>query len=305
MNILITGGAGFIGRNLARSLQECNHNIIILDNFSNSNKKSFSTFFNKVDNIITADITKKNDLKNLSKNYDLVIHLAAEVDVAKSVLNPLLTKKVNVEGTKNILEFCKESSISNFIAISSASIYGIQDNIPISENNPLKPISPYGESKKEMENEIEQFSKDHNLNAISLRLFNVYGKGQTSAYAGVITKFLDFIKNEKSLTIYGDGSFTRDFISLKDMIYAINCAMQNINGKRGNKYNIGSGKKITIKDLADLMLRISGKHLKVIHQPTKKGDIPHSQADIDLAQKELRFYPKISLEEGLEKLMQA
>jgi len=209
-----------------------------------------------------------------------------------------------VEGTKNLLEFCKESRISNFIAISSAAVYGIQDNNPISEKNALKPISPYGESKKEMENEIEQFSKENNLNAISLRLFNVYGKGQTSAYAGVITKFLDCIKNNKSLTIYGDGSFTRDFISLSDVISAINCAVQNIADKRGNKFNIGSGNKITINDLADLMLKISDKHLEIIHQHPKKGDIPHSHANIDLAQKELRFYPKISLEKGLEKLMQ-
>jgi UDP-glucose 4-epimerase len=303
MNILITGGAGFIGRNLARSLQKSNHNISILDNFSNSDKQSFSTISKNFKEVIIADITNKNDLKNLQKKYDIVIHLAAKIDVAESILNPKSTKKVNVEGTKNLLDFCKESNITRFIAISSAAVYGIQDINPIFEDNPLQPISPYGESKKEMEYEIEKFSKNHSIDAISLRLFNVYGKGQTSAYAGFITNFFECIKNEKPFTIYGGGSFTRDFISLDDVIFAIKCSMENIDDKRGNRYNIGSGNKITIKELANLILKISGKNLKIVHQPPKIGDIPYSHANIDLAQKQLGFVPKIPLEKGLEKLM--
>ena len=206
----------------------------------------------------------------------------------------------------DLLEACKENQITNIIVASSAAVYGDcnDSNVHLSENSKIVPVSPYGESKLEMEINVKEFSKMYQLNAVILRFFNIYGIGQSPEYAGVITKFLQKIKENKSLEIFGDGLQTRDFVSIHDVMDSIFDTIANIEDKRGNIYNIASGKSISINDLAALMISISGNDLKIIHSSLKKGDIRFSLADISLAKKDLGFQPKIDLKDGIRNLME-
>lgn len=305
MKFFITGGAGFIGFHLVRALLHLGKKITIYDNFSNSSKDKISTLIQKEVNLIEGDILDYSKLSESMKDHDIIIHLAAQIDVDESIKNPDYTKKVNVDGTINILNSCKKNKIKNFIAISSAAVYGNSNDLPLKETSYLKPISPYGQSKLDMEKEIKIFSKNNDLNSIILRIFNVFGKGQTDAYAGVITKFCNNIKNNKPLIIFGDGTFSRDFIHVLDVVQAIINASNKIDGKKGKVYNISSETKTSVQELAELILLISGKNLEINHLPSKTGDIPHSLASSELAKKELDFIPKISLKEGLENLIRS
>ena len=188
---------------------------------------------------------------------------------------------------------------------SSAAVYDDckDSKVYLSEDSKRIPISPYGESKLEMEKSVKEFSKMHGLNTVILRFFNIYGIGQSPEYAGVITKFLQKIKENNSLEIYGDGLQTRDFVSISDVIDSFYDTISKIKNKRGSIYNIASGKSISINNLASLMISLAGKDLKIIHSTPKEGDIKFSQADISLAKKELGFFPKIELKDGIKDLI--
>jgi UDP-glucose 4-epimerase len=300
MNIFITGGMGFIGSHLFKYLSKQGNKITIFDNFNNSSNT------NLVDSnikIIEGDILDYSLLSKSLNNIETVIHLAAQISVTDSIKDPDNTMKVNVDGTQNVLDACLENHIKNFIVISTAAVFGNQDEI-LTENSKTDPISHYGKSKLLMEKRIMDFSKNHNLNSIILRFFNLYGPGQSPQYAGVITKFLDNIIENKPLVIYGNGSQTRDFIHIDDAIECINLAIKNINKKTGKIYNIGSGKSTSILELANILLELSGKNLPINFKPEIKGDILHSKTSIALVKKELGFEPKISLQEGLSRLFQ-
>jgi len=293
MNILVTGGAGFIGKYLVKSLLEKCNSVTIFDNFSNSTKESISSLVEMGVKIIEGDITKPLEIINAVKDQEVVIHLAAKISVSESISNPLETYRVNVDGTKNILTACEENNVKKIIVASSAAVYGEgEPNVKSTEEAELNPISPYGQSKVKMESVIKQFESEHLINCIMLRFFNIYGVGQTSEYAGVITKFLERIAHGKSLEIFGDGLQTRDFVAIDDIISSINDGI--LNGKSGT-YNIGNGKSSTIKDLAELMITISGKRLEITYTDSLKGDIRNSQADISLAKKEIKYSPKFDL----------
>ena len=304
MKIFVTGGAGFIGNHLVNYLLKQNYEVTIFDDFSNSSKQKIKVFLGKGAKLVEGKITDSALLENSLNDFDVVIHLAAKIDVQESIKNPELYHKVNVIGTKNLLEACIKKGIKNVVAVSSAAVYGKPNILPLTESSPTSLLSPYGKTKVEMENLFINYAKNHDLNCITLRIFNVYGKGQTDAYAGVITKFMKNIQENQPLVIFGDGSNTRDFISIDDAIQAILKSIENIDGKKGTCYNIATGNHISINELASMMLKISGKNLKVIHDLPKEGDIKHSQTKIDKAQRELNFNPKVKLEEGLKQLLE-
>lgn len=294
MRIFVTGGAGFIGKHLVNSLIEKKHEITIFDNFSNSQKKSLIDFKSKLVNVIEGDITKLTDITNAINGQELVIHLAAKISVPESIKNPTETFQVNVEGTKNILTACEKNQVKKLIVASSAAVYGEgAKKIKLKESSDTNPISPYGESKLKMEKEIRKFDSHHNIDCVILRFFNIYGIGQTFEYAGVVSKFLDNIRHNESLKIYGDGLQIRDFVAIEDVISSIHDAISN--GKSGT-YNIGSGKTTTIKELAELIISFSGKKLEIHHVDHLEGDIRNSHADISLAKKELGYLPEFGLE---------
>ncbi|AJM91245.1 NAD-dependent epimerase/dehydratase family protein [Nitrosopumilus piranensis] len=289
MNILITGGAGFVGRYLAKSFSQ--HKITIFDNFSNSSQNDISNI-----HFIQGDILDYETLLKSSKGTDVMIHLAAKTDVFESVTNPEDTMNVNVNGTINVLKCCKQNKIKKIVFASSAAVYGNCDQLPINEKTITKPTSPYGQSKLQAENEIKKFAKEFGIEYVILRMFNVYGKGQNIQYAGVITKFLENISRDKEILIYGDGKQTRDFISINDIVDAYSCALES---KISGTYNIASGKSTSINELAKTMLDVFNKKLEIKHEKEKEGDIKYSLADVSLAQKEIGFAAKRKLRDEL------
>jgi UDP-glucose 4-epimerase len=291
MKIIITGGAGFIGKHLVNYLLDKGNVITIFDNFSNSEENSMGYFIKNGVKVINGDIRKFEEILKETENQDILIHLAAKISVSESILNPSETFEVNVDGTKNVLEACKRSNIKKVIIASSAAVYGESvPKIKLKENTKTNPISPYGKSKLIMEQEIRK----NNINCIILRFFNIFGIGQTPEYAGVITKFIEMISTNKPLEIFGDGMQTRDFVSINDVVESIYDAIKN--GKNGT-YNIASGKAITINELAKFMISLSRKDLEIHHISEKHGNIRYSEADISLAKSKIKYVPKLGLNE--------
>ena len=305
MRIFVTGGAGFIGRYCVKSFLEKNYEVTIFDNFSNSSKNMISSLLDDGVQLVEGDITIQDEISNVISGHDLVIHLAAKIGVENSIKFPKETFLTNVDGTINVLNACVKHEIKNVIAASTAAVYGEPENpnIPISEDQKTSPTSPYAESKLKMEELIQSFSKKHNLNSIILRIFNVYAKGQSPEYAGVITKFLDKISKNEPLEIFGDGSQTRDFVAIQDVVDAFQISIEKLKGKSGSIFNIGSSKYTTIKSIAELMINLSGKKIDVKYSKQKEGDIRNSWADITLAKKYLGYTPKIELAVGIKNLI--
>jgi len=294
MKILVTGGAGFIGKHLVKSLLENDDSVTIFDNFSNSTKDSISSLIDIGAKVIKGDITKPLDIQNAVKDQDVVIHLAAKISVSESIKNPVETFQVNVDGTKNVLAACEKNHVKKLIVSSSAAVYGEgSPNVKLTEKSKTNSISPYGESKVRMEQEIREFDSKHDIDCVILRFFNIYGIGQSSEYASVITKFMKRITQEKPLEIFGDGFQIRDFVAIDDVISSIHNAIQH---DKSGTYNIASGKAVTIKELAEQMILLSGKKLEIQYTAAKKGDIMFSQTDISLAKKDLGYSPKFELD---------
>jgi UDP-glucose 4-epimerase len=296
LKILVTGGAGFIGRNLAEHLLK-NNEITIYDDLSNSTKEKLAPLIKNGAKFIKGDILDFDLLSKVSQNMELVIHLAAKSDVSESVIHPEITSNVNLNGTINVLKCCAQNKIKKIIFASSAAVYGDCKDLPIKEESKTEPLSPYGASKIAAENEIKKYANEFGFDAIILRMFNVYGVGQNELYSGVISVFLKNIAHNKPLIIYGDGKQTRDFISIYDIVEAFDCAIV-VSGIK--TYNIASGKSVSINKLAEILS--ARKKIKIIYKGQKKGDIRNSVADVTLAEKELGFYAKRSLQDEFSKL---
>jgi len=284
MRIFVTGGAGFIGTHLCKKLTSL-HKVTVYDNFSNSNKESFPVIENVT--LIVGDILDNSKLCDSMKNHDVVIHLAAKTNVVDSVDNPNDTFQTNVQGTQNVIDSCNSNKISKIIVTSSAAVYQNSNN-SIDETSTTKPLSPYGQSKLDMEKIIIQ-SK---INYIILRLFNVYGNGQVT---GVIANFRKNILENKPLTIFGDGKATRDFIHIDDVINGILLSMKSKSGI----YNIASGNGTSISNLAKLLIQLFENNSEIIYKSARVGEINYSVANITKSKKELGFYTKIPLNAGL------
>jgi len=298
MKILVTGGAGFIGKHLVKYLLDKGNTITIFDNFSNSEEKSLEYYIKSGVKIVNGDIRKFDEILKETEDQDVLIHLAAKISVSQSILNPSETFEVNVDGTKNVLEACKKNYVKKIIIASSAAVYGEgSSGMKLIESAKTNPISPYGKSKLKMEQEIE---KNNKIDCVILRFFNIFGIGQTPEYAGVITKFIEMISSNKPLEIFGDGMQTRDFVSINDVVESIYDAIKN--GKNGT-YNIASGKAITINELAKFMISLSKKGLEIHHISEKHGDIRYSEADISLAKSKIGYVPKLGLNEIKNMLM--
>jgi UDP-glucose 4-epimerase len=298
---LVTGGAGFIGKHLIVELLRDDHNITIFDNFSSSSKNDVVHLLENGVNLVTGDILDYDLLLKSMSNYDFVIHLAAQTSVEQSIVDPETTIDINVEGTVNVLKSCVKTNVKGLISTSTAAVYGSSPT-PISETSQPNPISSYGASKLVTEYNLQAFSRFFGLNCISLRLFNVYGNGQ-STDAGVIRKFLKNISEKIPLEIFGDGTQTRDFVHISDVIQAFYCAIRNIEAKRGEVYNIGSGTATSINELASLLISSKGKDLQVIHKPALEGEIKDSKADISLAENDIGYSPHVPLSDGLANLV--
>ena len=300
VKIFITGGAGFIGRHLVEFFLEKNK-VCIYDNLSNSSSKDILQLIEKGAEFVKGDILDYEHLRKSCNGFDVIIHLAAISDVKRSLTHPKITNDVNVNGTDNVLKCCLDNRIKKMIFSSSAAVYG-NSKLPIAERSSIEPTSIYGISKMKAEKQIKEFSNRFGLNAVCLRLFNVYGEGQNKKYAGVISKFMNSILKNNEIIIYGDGKQTRDFISIKDVVGSFQCALKKETTGQ-NTYNIASGESISIKDLAKLIMLICNKKIKISYESENKSEIKFSRANITLAQKELGFNPEIKLDKGISDLV--
>ncbi len=297
MNFAVTGGTGFIGSHLVKYLVSEGHSVSVIDNLFRGRISNLDGVQDKV-HFVKLDILNYEDLRNNLQNVDGIFHQAALTSVPESYQKEDEYKKVNITGTENIFKIAKEFKIKVIYA-SSSSIYGDINKIPITEDFEREPINPYGLTKLEDEYLAEKYSKS-GTQIIGLRYFNVYGLGQTLDYASVITKFLENISVGKPPIIFGNGSQIRDFVFVKDVARANLVAMTS--SIDHGFFNIGTGIAISIKDLAYLMIKISGKDLELVFDKLPEGDVKNSQADVTLAKKLLGWKHITKLEEGLSTL---
>jgi len=302
MHVVITGGAGFIGGHLAIYLKEHGYKVTCIDNLSRASKSTIKTLEKEKIPLIISDIRETNKLLEIFKDADAVIHTAALISVEESIKNPSLYLDNNTTGTASVTKACIDASVHRLIYLSSAAVYGDPIKLPIDEDHPTNPLSPYGLSKLFGEEIIKTLSRLYPFDYIILRLFNVYGPGQSEEYAGVITKFINRVRNQLPPIIFGDGEQTRDFIHVNDVCHAVELAITTKN--TNNVYNIGSGTATKIKELAKLIMNIANINSEPIYSTPKPGDIKHSYANINKARKLLNFTPRINLEKALKELMQ-
>lgn len=297
--ILVTGGAGFIGSHLVKELVKSGFSVRVLDNLSNGSLENIREVLGSIE-FIKGDIRDKNVVEGALKGVDAVVHLAALIDVAESVEKPELYLEVNVNGTFNVTRASRK--VSAFIFASTCAVYGEPVRIPIGEDHPLSPKSPYAATKIAGEALVQAYGNLYGYRPVILRFFNVYGPRQSKAYAGVITEFVKRATLGEPPIIFGDGEQTRDFVHVKDVTRAIIKALDSDNAS--GIYNVGSGVAVTINDLAHLVLKLAGKeNVEPIHGPPRPGDIKHSQANINRAKKELGYNPSVSLEEGIREIL--
>jgi UDP-glucose 4-epimerase len=306
VRVLVTGGAGFIGTNLARRLAREGHDLLVLDNLSTGREENVLDLVQSgAAKLIKGDVRDKELASAVMKDVEAVVHLAAVISVPYSVSHPEVTNEVNVSGTVNLLKAAVRSGASRFIHVSSCAVYGEAQYLPIDENHPKVPSSPYAASKLRSEAHCQAFHETFGLDTSILRLFNVYGPLQkANQYAGVIVQFGERLRNGDPLTIYGDGKQTRDFVHVFDVVDAIYACLGSKHSS-GREYNIGSGDPTSIEELASLMSRLYRVEPTIVHSTSRTGDIRDSQADIRKAKSELGYDPRIKLEEGLNMLRSA
>jgi len=300
--VLVTGGAGFIGSHLVDRLMKEGYDVVVLDNFFSGKMENLQEHLNsKRFHLGNGDVRSVKDLRKAIKDAAIVFHLAAIVDVPFSIKNPILTNDVNVKGTLTALEASLTENIEHFIYISTCAVYGEARYLPINEEHPTMPLSPYGVSKLSAENYCKVYNQIYGVKACCLRLFNVYGPRQSAGpYSGVIKQFVKRLKESKPPVIYGDGEQTRDFIHVNDVVDACMLLMEKVCCE-GETFNIGTGKPTTISELANILIELSGKAgLKPVYKTQRKGDIRNSYADINKARRNLNFEPKIDLENGMK-----
>lgn len=299
MKVLVTGGAGFIGSHVVDLLIENGYEVVIVDNLSTGKEE----FINKKAIFYKKDLTDDDLYEIFEKEKpDYVIHQAAQIDVQRSVDDPVFDAKVNILGTVNLLESCRKSGIKKVIYASSAAVYGNPEYFPIDEVHKINPISYYGISKHTPEHYFEVYRQLYGLKYTILRYANVYGIRQDpKGEGGVISIFIDkMLKGERPI-IFGDGNQTRDFVYVKDVAKANLLAL-----KRGDNevVNISTGKPTSINELVEIMNKIMNTSLESIYTEPRKGDIVHSYLDNKKALEVLGWKPEYSLEDGLRETIE-
>lgn len=299
--ILITGGAGFIGSNLARSFVERGETVRILDNFSTGRRENLAELGDGVE-IIEGDLRDVEIVRKAAAGMKYVFHEGALPSVSRSVEAPATTNETNVTGTLNILTACKENHVERLIFASSSSVYGNRGGGAKAEEMAPAPESPYAVSKLAAEHYCRVFQHVYGLDTIILRYFNVFGPNQDprSDYAAVIPRFITYLLDGRQPTIYGDGLQTRDFTYVENIVEANFLAMES-KGTAGEVINVACGRSHSVQDLLQRLQRLIGTAIEPLYEDAKAGDVRHSMADLSKAKRILGYLPRIGLDEGLEK----
>ena len=297
---LVTGGAGFIGSNIVRELIKQGKQVRVLDNFNTGKRKNIHELQGDVE-IIVGDFTDDKTVAKAVKDIDIIIHQGAIPSVPKSIQDPIQTNQVNITGTLKLLHAAARDNVKRFVYASSSSAYGFNETLPKQENMCGNPMSPYAVSKYTGEHYCKVFHDIFGLETISLRYFNVFGPRQSphSKYAAVIPAFIEAILNDQSPIIYGDGTQSRDFTYVEDVVSA-NLLAAEAPKLQGEVINIGTGSQIVLNDLVDNINIILGKNISAKHIAARQGDVKHSLADIRLANELIGYHPSTSFHDGLK-----
>jgi UDP-glucose 4-epimerase len=302
---LVTGGAGFIGSHLVELLMRKGFSVIVLDNLSTGRLENIREHLNDPQfRFVRGDILDRQSVEGAMGGVQAVFHLAAITSVPYSVKHPEITRQVNVEGTRNLLEACLRGGAERFIFVSSCAVYGEPEYLPVDEGHPTRPVSPYAESKLEAENLCREFQERYGLRTTVIRPFNVYGPGmRNDQYGGVIARFIERLSLGKPPVIYGDGEQTRDFVHVEDAVRAMVLALESRKAV-GRTFNVATGAPTSINRLAQLLIELLGADgIEAEHRKARAGDVRYSYADIQEARDVLGFEPRISLKEGLSALL--
>ncbi len=304
MLVVVTGGAGFIGSHLCVYLKECGFDVIAIDNLSRASSYGRELLRRYGIELRVADVRDCDALRKVLHGCSIVVHAAALIDAFESMEIPELYSDSNVTGTVVVTKLCTKLGVEKLIFFSSAAVYGEPRYVPIDENHPTNPTNPYGASKLAAEIFIQTMSRSHGLRYVILRLFNVYGPGQSSAYAGLISKTIDRVLRGEPPIIYGSGKQTRDFIYVKDVVEIVKrCIELDIVNEI---INVGTGREYTVLEVVDTILRIMGRaNLKPVFYPPRPGDVARSCADISKMIQLLGYRPRYSLEEGIRETISA
>ena len=298
MKFAVTGGAGFVGNNIVRLLISKGHSVVVIDNLHTGKKENLEGVLEKIE-FHEIDIRDYNEMEKILEQVDGIFHEAALTIVQESFDKTKEYFDVNVKGTENIFKIAEKFK-KKVVYASSSSIYGDTEQIVIKESSIRNPINPYGQTKLEDEFLAEKYVSK-GLDVIGLRYFNIFGKGQTGSYAGVITQFMRKLNDKKSPIIFGDGLQIRDFIHVSDIAEANLSAM--LSNTNSGFFNIGTGIGTKIVDLAKIMIKIFDEKFEPVFQDSLKGDVKISQADMTLTKKMINWESKIELEEGLRKFI--
>ena len=298
MKYIVTGGAGFIGSNIVKKLVSRGDHVIVIDNLNTGNEENLVSIKDKIvffkDSILNLDLLEKQ-----TQGIDGVFHQAALASVQDSLSKPEEYHNVNVIGTENILKLAKKNNFKVVYA-SSSSVYGNPEKIPIKESDSKNPINPYAETKLEKEKLAKKYS-EIGVKVIGLRYFNVFGKGQSKEYAGVLKLFLEKIRDKLPPKINGDGTQSRDFVYVKDVADA---NIMSMDSKINHEFfNVGTSISITILDLAKTIIKSSGLDIELNFGPALNGDVQRSVANIDLIQHKIGWKPTVILEKWIDEII--
>ena len=300
MKYVVTGGAGFIGSNIVKKLVSRGDNVTVIDNLNTGKENNLSTVRDKIvflkDSIQNVDLLEKE-----TENIDGVFHQAALASIQDSYLKPDEYHSVNVNGTENILKLAQKNNFK-IVYASSSSVYGNPKKIPIKEEDSKNPINPYAETKLKKEELAIKYSKN-GVKVIGLRYFNVFGKGQSKEYAGVLKLFLERIRDKLPPRVNGDGTQFRDFVYVEDVADA---NIMSMDSKINHEFfNVGTNTSISILDLAKTVIKYSGLNIDPIFGPALKGDVQRTIADINLIKDKIGWTPTVTLEEWIKGIISA
>jgi nucleoside-diphosphate-sugar epimerase len=303
MKYLITGGAGFIGSNLARYILDKGHEVVVLDNFATGKRENIAEIIDKI-TLVEGDIRDKSAVDVAVSGCVAIFHQGALGSVPRSMADPITSHDANVNGTLTVLQSAREANIKRIIFAASSSAYGEQPESPKIETMPVLPISPYAASKAACEAYLQAYAAAYKMETVSLRYFNVFGPRQDpfGAYAAVIPAFVSKILRDEQPEVFGDGEQTRDFCYIENVCYAnwlaANAPPENCNGR---PMNIACNAAVSLNQILNKLQKLMNKTVKPIYKPQRAGDVKHSLADIALAQKMIAYKPLVYFDEGLEK----
>jgi UDP-glucose 4-epimerase len=300
-SFLVTGGAGFIGSALVNRLVELGHSVRVVDNFSTGFRRNLENCLDRIE-LVEGDLAEIAVCRACVQRVEYVLHQAAIPSVQRSVEDPISSHRANVTATLNMLVAARDAQVKRFVFASSSSVYGDSETLPKVETMPESPLSPYAVTKLAGEKYSVAFHRIYGLPAVSLRYFNVFGPRQDphSPYSAVISRFVEASLRGVHPIVYGDGEQSRDFTYVDNVVEAnlLACLAEGVGGR---VFNVGTGQRHTLNELLCSLSAIVGRRLEPEYSNARVGDVRHSQAGIEKAQRFLGFEPRVSFQEGLER----